>query len=141
MELKKHAHNWSWSRNSALQGSWNKKRCAQSELRTNGERTTRGFTVLTCFLVMNRYRKKPISKTKDDRNKWYNYFTLQKPLATTKDDRNNWYSYFTLSQLRICNLITSPSKSGWFFWKVIWMYWIFRNLCRTFFMQQLFVIV
>ena len=49
MELKKHAHYWSWSRNSTLQGSWNKKRCAQSELRTNGERTTRGFTVFHSF--------------------------------------------------------------------------------------------
>ena len=45
MELKKHARKWSWSRNSALQGSWNKKRCAQSELRANGERVLGGFTV------------------------------------------------------------------------------------------------
>ena len=45
MELQKLAHKWSWSRNSALQGSWNKKRCAQSELRTNRERIPGGFTV------------------------------------------------------------------------------------------------
>ena len=44
MELKKHARKWSWSRISALQGSW-KKKYAQSEFRANGERVLRGFTV------------------------------------------------------------------------------------------------